>query len=184
MDPQFSQARSSNLFLPGLLAVIVVGVSVLVLLHYTPNRTADLTVTQTKIYQAHTVFRNDTILVKKDNAQDDLYVLATLRIDDRLNLPLFLKDLTGTLTLADGRTLTTNAAEKSDLAALLTTFPALKPLASPPLFRDTLILPGQFAEGMVLLQFPITEDLWNHRRSSTLTVDFYHQPPQTVTLPR
>ena len=182
MDPQFSQARSSNLLLPGLLALAVLAISGFVLLHYTPNRTADLTITNIATYQAHTVFKSDTILIKKDNAQDDLYVLVTLRVGDELKLPLFLKDLIATLTTANGTTLTTNAAEKTDLAPLLTTFPALKPLASAPLLRDTLVPPGQTAEGMVLLQFPITQDVWDHRQSATLTVDFYHQAPQTVAI--
>ena len=182
MDPQFSQARSSNLLLPALLALAVLAAAGFLLLRFTPHRTADLTITHTNVYQAHTIFKSDTILIKKDNAQDDLYVLATLRIDDKLKLPLFLKDLTATLTDANGQTLTTNAAEKTDLAPLLTTFPALKPLASPPLLRDTEIAPGHSAEGMVLLQFPITQDTWNQRQSATLTVDFYHQPPQTIAI--
>ncbi len=182
--PQFLQPRSTSIYLPLFVAVTILVAAIFLLIRYTPQSTAGLTITHTATYQARTVFKSDTILVKKDSAQDDLYVVMTLRIDDRLNLPLFLKDLTATLITADGHTLTTNAAEKTDLTPLLTTFPALKPLASPPLLRDTLIARGQSVEGMVLLQFPITQDTWNHRQSATLNVDFYHQGPQTVPIPQ
>lgn len=182
MDPQFSQSRSPNLLLPILVAVAILAGAGFLLFRYTPHRTADLTITRTAVHQTHTVFQSDTILVKKDSSQDDLYVLTTLRIDDKLKLPLFVKDFTATLTTATGESMTTSAAEKTDLAPLLTTFPALEPLASPPLVRDTRIDPGQSAQGMVLLHFPVTEDTWNHRQSAILSVDFYHQAAQTIPI--
>lgn len=154
-----------------MLAIAVLAVAGFLVVRYTPHRTADLAITHTALYQAHTVFKSDTILIKKDNAQDDLCVLLTLRVDDKLNLPLFLKDMAATFTDAKGESLTTSAAEKRDLPAILNTFPNLKSLASTPLLRDTQIAPGQSAAGMVLLQFPITQDVWNHRQSATLTVD-------------
>lgn len=148
-----------------------------------PHRTADLKITRTRTWQSHTAFKSDTIVVGQDTAEDNLYVLATLRIDDRLRLPLFIKDMTATLTTADGQTLSSNALEKTELPSLYQIFPAIKPLASAPLLRETAIQPGQFAEGMVLLQFQTTKDVWDHRKSAELTVDFYHQSPMTVTIP-
>ena len=183
-DPTFSQSDRPNLTTPILLALLVLGVAGYLIYHFTPHTTADLRITHTSTWQAHTVFKSDTILVGQDKAEDATYVLATLRIDDRLRLPLFLKDFTATLTTADGQTLTTAAAEQSDLQPLLTTFPQLKALATAPLLRDTQIDPGHSAEGMIILQFPITQDAWNKRQSATLSVDFYHQAPQIVTLPK
>jgi hypothetical protein len=40
------------------------------------------------------------------------------------------------------------------------------------------------AEGMVLLHFPVTEEVWNRRRSATLHVDLYHQGPISITIPQ
>ena len=68
-------------------------------------------------------------------------------------------------------------------SGLLGTFPALKDLASSPLLRETLIAPGQTAEGMVLLRFPVTQAVWNARKSATLNVDLYHQGPLTISIP-
>ncbi|MEO6909469.1 MAG: hypothetical protein ABI158_00910, partial [Edaphobacter sp.] len=116
-------------------------------------------------------------------AEDNLYVLATLRVDDPLHLPLILKDFTATLTTADDQQITTSAAEEKDLPNIYTSFPALKPLASPPLLRETLIAPGAAAQGMVLLQFPITQDVWNHRKSAILKVDLYQQGAFPISIP-
>jgi hypothetical protein len=183
-DLKFAQSARSNLLAPVLLAFLILGITLALAIRYTPHRTADLTITRTVVYPAHTVFKGDTIVVGHDSAQDDLYVLTTLRIDDRLHLPLFLKDFTGTLTTADGQELTTSATEKGDFANIYTSFPALKPLASEPLLRETMINPGQSAEGMILLHFPVTQEVWEHRRTAYLNVDLYHQGLQSILIGR
>jgi hypothetical protein len=182
-DLTFAQPARRNLLAPVLIAFVLLGIVIALVLRYTPHKTADVAITATSVYPAHTVFKSDSILVGSDRAQDDLYVLATVRIDDRLNLPLFLKDFTATLITADGEEFHTSATEKQDIPALFTTFPAIEKLASPPLLRETLIAPGQFAEGMVLLHFPVTQAVWNSRKSATLSVDLYHQGPLAILIP-
>jgi len=181
-DLNFSQSERRNLFLPIALAVLVLAAAAALIFHYLPKKNADLAITHTAVWQAHTLFKSESTIVGQDKTQDDLYVLTTLHIDNHLHIPIFLKDFTATLTTATGETLETSAAEKADLPPLYETFPALKPLASPPLLREITIPPGQSTEGMVLLHFPITEDAWNQRQSSTLTVAFYHQDPETIPI--
>src|SRR3984885_7833867 len=146
---KFAQPARRNLLAPVLLAFLILGIVLALLITFTPHRTADLTITHTAVYHVHTVFKSDSIVVGNQHTEDDLYVLTTLRIDDRLHLPLFLKDFTATLTTAEGEDITTSAVEKLDLDNVYTSFPALKPLASEPLLRDTMISPGQSAEGMI-----------------------------------
>jgi hypothetical protein len=167
-----------------LLAFLILGIVLALLLRFTPHRTADLTIVRTTIYPTHTVFKSDSIIVANQHTEDALYVLTTLRIDDRLHLPLFLKDFTATLTTAEGEEITTSAIEKLDLENVYTSFPALRPLASEPLLRDTMISPGQSAEGMILLHFPVTKEVWDHRRNAMLNVDLYHQGEQSVLIGR
>jgi hypothetical protein len=182
-DLTFAQPARRNLLAPVLIAFVLIGVAIALVVRYTPHKTADVAITETTLYPAHTVFKSDSILVGSERAQDDLYVLATLRIDDRLNLPLFIKDFTATLVTADGEEFHTSATEEHDIPAVFTSFPALEKLASTPLLRETLIAPGQFAEGMVLLHFPVTQAVWNSRKSATLNVDLYHQGPLAIRIP-
>jgi hypothetical protein len=182
--PTFAQPARRNLLAPVLIAFLLLGVVLALVIRATASKTADLTITRTLIYPAHTVFKSDSTIVGHDQSQDDLYVLTTLRIDDRLHLPLFLKDFTATLTTADGQEFTTSATEKQDLANVYTSFPAIKLLSSEPLLRETMINPGQSAEGMVLLHFPVTQTIWDHRRTATLNIDLYHQGLQGILISR
>jgi hypothetical protein len=184
-DLSFSQPERRNFVLPAVIALAVLAGVFALLFSLNPHHIADITVTHTAILPTHTVFQSGTIVVgNHDSSQDDLYVLATVRIGDQLKLPLFIKDITATLTPAEGEDITTSAVEQNDLANLYVTFPALKPLAGAPLLRETAIQPGQHAEGMVLLHFPVAQSAWDQRKSATITLDLYHQGPQTVTIPK
>jgi hypothetical protein len=184
MSLTFSQPERRNFLLPILIAFVIVG-GVFGYIYLTPHRIADIAVTHTAVLPTHTEFKTDTKLVGAQvDAQDDLYVLATLRIDNHLKVPLTIDDITGTFTQPDDTGATTTAIQKNDLDGAYSAFPALKPLSGPPLLRETSIQPGDHAEGMVLLDFPITQAQWNGRKSATVTLAFYHQDPLTITIPK
>jgi hypothetical protein len=183
-DLKFAQPARRNLLAPVLLAFLILGIVLALFIRFTPHRTADLTITRTIVVPTHTVFKSDSIVVANQHADDQLYVLTTLRIDDRLHLPLFLKDFTATLTTGGGEEVTTSAVEKQDLENVYTSFPELKSVATEPLLRETMISPGESAQGMILLHFPVTEEVWVHRRTAVLNVDLYHQGQQSVLIGR
>jgi hypothetical protein len=181
----FSQSERRNILGPILVALSVLFVAVYGVILYLPRRVADLNVTHTAILSTHTVIESGSKVVGHEaEALDALYVMPTVRVDDKLHVPLFISDITGTLTTADDSVVTSSAITKTDLDAVYTTFPALKPLASTPLLRESSIQPGSSAEGMVMLNFPITEADWNKRKSATVTVEFYHQGSFTTTIPK
>lgn len=182
-DLRFNQPARRNLLAPVLIAFLILGIAIALVLRYTPASTAKLKILHTALYPTHTVFKSDSILVGRNRSQDDLYVVVTLHMEDRLNLPLFIKDMTGTVETADGQKIETSAVQKQDFANLFTTFPALQPLVTAPLLRDTLIETGKSVEGTVVLHFPITEDVWNNRRSATLHIALYHQGRVSITIP-
>lgn len=190
----FSQPERRSLAKPVLIAFAVLAVVFTAIYFLTPHSAPRLTVTRTVLYPAHIVFSaskaqsslaNGTRVVgQQDTAEDDLYVLTTVKIDNRLPVPMFIKDITATLNNADGTTFSTSAVEKQDLDAVYTSFPAVKALASPPLLRESSVPAGQTAEGMVMLQLPIPQSTWDRRQSATLTLDFYHQPSITLPIPK
>ena len=183
-EPTFAHAARSNLLTPVLIALFILGIVIALFARITPYRMANLLVTRTIVYPAHTIFKADSIVVGRDTAQDDLYVLTTLQVQDNLRLPLFLKDFTATLTTAEGQKITTSAAEERDIPNIYTSFPGLQRLASTPLLRESLIKPGESAEGMILLHFPVTQAVWDHRQTAVLNVDLYHQGQQDVVISR
>lgn len=180
---QLAQPARRNLLAPVLIAFLILGIAIALLIRYTPHRIADVDITHVAVYPAHLVFKSDSMVVGSNKTEDDLYVLVTVRMTDRLNLPLFIKDFTATLTTADDQQFNTSAAEKTDLESIYASFPAMKPLGSEPLLRETLINPGDTAQGMVLLHFPVSLEAWQHRKSASLNIDLYHQGPLSVTIP-
>jgi hypothetical protein len=183
-DLSFSQSERRSFLVPGLIAFGVIGAIFVGLAVFTPHRIAVITVPHIAVLPTHTSFKSSSIVVANDPAEDDLYVLATVRVEDQLKIPIFIKDMTATLTTAEGEADTENAVEKGDLNSLYITFPRLVPLASAPLLRETTIEPGKSAEGMVLLHFPVSKEVWDNRKSATITIDLYHQGKLTVDIPK
>jgi hypothetical protein len=183
-EPKFTQPARSNLLAPVLIAFLILGVGLTLLLRYTPHSTAKLAILKTSVYSAHTVFKSDSNLVNRDQSQDDLYVIMNVQVDDKLNLPIFIKDLTATLVTSDGQTIEASAVQKQEFENLYTAFPKIRSLSSPPLLREILIKPGKSAEGMVIVHFPVTEETWNSRTSAKLHIALYHQGPVSIVIPK
>ena len=184
----FAQPARRNFTAPILAALAVLGVVAALLLYFTPHKTADVSITKTAVYPTHIIFKSNSLVIGRDTVEDNLYVLLTLHIEDRLRLPLFLKDFNATLTTPDAEPITTSAVEKPDLPNLYLSFPQLKSLAdqqnSPLLLRETQIDPGKSADGLLLLHFPVTQSAWDQRKSATLTIDLYHQQSITIQIPK
>jgi hypothetical protein len=124
------------------------------------------------------------VLDEQDVAKDDLYVVAKLRITDKLRLPLFVTGTSVTLKGPDG-----NADQAAAVAPVLyprleAIFPALTPMLTDPLHDGDEIAPGSTREVTVLLIFPgTTEDMWKAKKSAVLTIALRDKSPQTVKLP-
>ena len=180
----FAQPERRNFLVPALIAIAVLALVFAGIYLYVPHSTADLTITHLAVLPEHTVFTSDSKVVgQQARFDDDLYILATVRVDNRLRVPLTLDDITGTITAPDGAESTT-ALQKRDLPNLYAVFPALVPLASAPLVRESIIQPAGRAEGMVLLHYPILQAEWDQRKSASITLKFYNQDPITVPLPK
>jgi TonB family protein len=145
---------------------------------------ADITLTRVAYLPEHIVFHEDSIVVgHKDPFEDDLYAVANVRIVNRLKVPLHLNDITVILTAPDGTQTTASAANKEDLPKLYVTFPAIKPVVSDPIQRGTILQPGEQNEGMVLFTFPITQAVWDQRKSAVISFDFINQTRVNVLIP-
>lgn len=182
--PTFSQPAKGNLLVPVIVAFFVLGMIIVLALRFTPETTADLSTSHTIVYPVHVEMKSESIAVGQNQSEDDLYVLTNVHVGDRIHYPIFIKDFTATITTEDGEQITASAIEKDDLPNVFTAFPAIKNLTSTPLLRETVIDPGQSADGTVIFHFPITESVWDHRRTAILDVDLYHEGDQYVPILR
>jgi hypothetical protein len=189
-DLNLGPAQSSSPTKAILLAVIVLALVAGAVYYLNPRKTAELSVPRVQLYAAQTAFKAEDsnsgmhVIGQSAHVENDLYVVATLHIDDKLRLPLFLTTVTATYTSPKDETLDTTSPSAADLARIQESFPALTPMMPQPLDGQTQIAPGASAEGTVLLHFPgLTEADWKARKSAIITVNLAHQAPQTVTIP-
>jgi hypothetical protein len=189
-EPTFAQPDRRNFALPLLLALGVLAIAAGLLAYFFPYKKPQLTITHSAVYLGHTVFErqnfeNGTNVVGQGpSTEDDLYVLETVHIENPLKVPLTLNDFTATLTATDGSQMKVGAIEKPELPTVFTAFPALKPLVATPLLRETTIAPGQSADGVIVLPFPVAKSTWDQRQSAILTIEFYRESPVNLTIPK
>jgi hypothetical protein len=187
--PEFSVIQTRSKLPSALIATAVLLLIALAIYLYGRNRNPQLAITQVQTYVARSELKamktRSKYIGSLSTIDTDLYVLVNVKLTDTTSHPLFIKDETGVLTAPDHSVLESSATLTADIPQVFNAFPDLQKLAGKPLLRDTKISPGQTVEGTVLLHYPsATEVNWNPRESATVTIDFFHNDPITLTIPK
>jgi len=192
-DLQIAPPPDPNPLIPKLLiaaaVMILIGVGVYML---NPRKTAEITVQKTEIFAPHTEFSempsSSHLIGVPAQSEDNVYVVATVSIADKLRLPIFLDSVSATMTSDAGSLQATNVSAL-DLPRLEQSFPQLTPLVSPPAapplrFEDA-VSPGATRVGTIVFLFPhLTAQAWAAKKSATLTVYLAHDAaPIQVPIP-
>jgi hypothetical protein len=181
--PQSSSAKSI------IIAVVVLAAVAVGVFYLNPRKTAELQVSNVQTYtytsEPQQAKSGGNVMGGTESIEHDLYVVATLHIDNKLRLPLFINGIDVTYTAADGSDQTAHATNLSDLNRLVEIFPNLKPLLPHPINFSNEVSPKSVSKGQILVEFPgFTEDLWKQRKSASLTVNLAHQGTQTIAIPQ
>jgi hypothetical protein len=155
---------------------------------FTWHKIAEITVTRAEVFAPHTEFKQMPgavhVLGAPPSAEDNVYIVATIRFTDKMRLPIFFSSASATMLDSTGAALEATVVPARDMPRMEASFPALTPMLTQPLVDGDEIAPGATREGTVLLLFPgITEDIWKAKKSATLTLNLAHQQPQTVPIP-
>ena len=175
--------------LPALgIAALVAAIAAALLLYFShPRPVADGAILQSSTFTLHTVAQANLGApgtIAPGEVSDQTYVSCVVRLNSHLQkLPLFIQEENGTLTTADGQQLESSAARAIDIPRFFQAYPTAATIPPAPLPRETKIEPLKSAQGLVLLRFPVSQDVWNHRKSAIVTITFYHQAPLTLSIP-
>ena len=101
---------------------------------------------------------------------------VTLTLHNAGRRPLWIHTLKAHLTTADGKTFDDEAASGVDLDRYAQAFPVLKENAQPPLFPETKIPAGAEQKGTIVVSFPVTKQVFDERKSLTVSIQPYDQP--------
>jgi hypothetical protein len=69
-----------------------------------------------------------------------------------------------------------DAVSAVDFDRYFQAFPALKSGAQPPLPPDTRIQPGEVSSHTIIVLFPVTQDVFNQRQSTSVVIEPYDEP--------
>jgi hypothetical protein len=113
---------------------------------------------------------------------DQVLVLASIRVRNQSDQPIVLKDLLTNATFDDG-VHSSYAAGAIDFDRIFIAYPELAGLHGKPLLRETILAPGQVADGMTISSFHVTQAQWAAKKDLSFTIELkYH--PDLVLLPK
>lgn len=184
MPEPLSPDETRSPFLLIFLVIAAVAAAIGIAVHFFPATTVDITQIHTSLLPETAVFKSDSILNAVVETTHTLFIASTVRIDNRLKIPIYLDDFSLTFTDGSGAQLSAKAYTKPDLASVQPTYPALTPLLAAPLHRETSIEPGNSAQGVILFALNIPQSTWDQRKSAVIQVDLYHRPSLYVTIPK
>ena len=111
--------------------------------------------------------------------QNATMVALTFTLRNTSDQMLVVRILRGKIKTASGE-LTADAVSAVDFDRYFQAFPTLKNGVQPALSPETKIPPGQALSGTIIVLFPIPQDAFNQRQSTSVVIQPYDQPLPVV----
>jgi hypothetical protein len=192
-DLKLAPEREKSVMPAVLIAVFVLAAIAAAVFYYNPHKVADLTAVKTVPFAPHTTYgaldatRSGGMKVlgtSETQGEDDLYLITTISMTDRLRIPIYLSSATAHVTFADGSQADASMIPASDVKRLQSIFPTIGPMIGNPLPDLAEFDPGQTQTGTFVFGFPgRTAQSWQTKKQASLTLELRNQDPQTINLP-
>lgn len=183
LAPPEEEGNPATKWIIAAVVMVLIGVAIFV---FNPRKTAEVSVDKVEFYQPPTQVATPDPVIYPGNTpppEDDLYVVATVSITDKLRLPISPNASSATMINTDNTGMEARFVAAGDLPRLEQEFPALTPLAVSPIETGETISPGQTRTGTVVLLFPqTTKAMWDKKKSAELTINLARQQSYSVEL--
>jgi hypothetical protein len=117
----------------------------------------------------------DNIAAVEIPNQNAMLVALTVTLHNSGEKPLWIHNIEGKLKTASDE-YADDAASAVDFDRYFQAFPALKQNSQAALMPETKILPGNEAHGTVIVSFPVTQQVFDQRKSISVVIHPYDQP--------
>jgi hypothetical protein len=107
--------------------------------------------------------------------QNMVLVAITLTLRNTGDKPMWIHTLNAQLNTADGKAFEDTAASAVDLDRYFQAFPALKESTMPPLSPEDKLQPGGEQKGTIIVSFKVTKEIFDQRKTLTVTIQPYDQ---------
>jgi hypothetical protein len=183
-----ASSQRSPLTLAALAIVALTAIAVVVVL-LQPGPSVVATVKNVQLFAPHTQFESmrgeagTHVIQTNPSSEDDLYVVATVHLANKLHRPLTLTSSSASLITPEGTQMTPTVIAARDLPRLEETFPALTPMLTHPLPSDADVPAQGSLDGSIVLLFPtVGAQVWSTKKSAHLTLEFEHENPVSIEL--
>ncbi len=107
--------------------------------------------------------------------QGTTMVAVQVKLENKIEKQIWIKDISSELETTDGRKYTDHAAAAVDASRYLQAFPALREAQADPL-RDELKIPsGTSFTGFTVFSYPVNKEVFDARKSLTVRIELYDQ---------
>ena len=169
MTEEFDRAKWT---LPPMLPVVIAAVAVAVILAVVAFLNRQQPVMSGAITKIATV-----------DQQGNTMVAVQAKINNVIDKQLSIRNIDLELETADGKKLTDHAAPSNDAESYIKAFPPLMEANADPLREELKIAPKTAYTGVAVFSFPVDQKAFNARRSLTLDIQLYDQPPLVLKNP-
>ena len=183
--------NTRKLLLIGLFVALGIAGAFGIFYHHEDHAPMQATATRVLTLPLHTVYgqaRGDASTMSGPETEDSIYVIPLLRVKNTTDVPLFIKDVVGSVTLNDGRDNPGRRIGVRDRERLQQMVPGIAPLLRqanlPALDPEQQIAPNSTAEGYAIFLYTMPSTEWDKRQSASVRLDFYHQDAVTIPLPK
>ncbi len=190
---KLSSGERRSMLVPVLLAVLLLAAAGAWFAKVYVHPAVTGSVSAISVYPVHVEYKapkyqGPASMVTANQTEDALYVVANVTLENHSEVPLFLSSFHGSFTLEDGSVMQASPIETVDLPRLLKMFPQFKTLAdatgTPPLQREQTIAKGATGRGYLVMYYNVPPGYWEKRKAADVNIEFYHQDPLTLPLPR
>lgn len=115
-----------------------------------------------------------TKIASADQAGNTM-VGVQVKIDNKIEKQIWIKDVSAELETADGRKYSDRGSPAVDIRRYLEAFPALREAEADPLREELTIPAGSSYTGFTIFAYPVTQDVFNSRKSLTVRIQLYDQ---------
>ncbi len=130
--------------------------------------------------QPHATGSIESVTAVEVPGQNTTMVAITLTLHNTGEKPLWIHTIKAKITGEDGNSLEDEAASGVDFERYFQAFPALKENTQPPLLPEAKLLPGAEQKGTIIVNFPLTKEAVDKRKSVAVTIQPYDQPLAVV----
>jgi len=174
---EFPSVRPGHVMKLGAIAttVVVMMLAAYVLLNPLPPGPQGQ-VLDVKLYVPHTQTSevdDDTAPVSAPQPNRTLLVLSPVKIHNTGDKPFSIFDLSGVLRLGNAEYDSADVSAE-DFRKVFQYYPDLVAYEQHPLLRHSVIQPGATVEGLLIFNYPLSEDQWDMRTSFEVKASFDH----------